>query len=684
MALQRSSEEEAAYVLQRLKTSDHYQLAQQIRDGQLLAEFRGDELSPPYSSSGYTPDTSSPRPPVSVRLAQYEELVRTLANATPLEVEEIIGRLRRENNVPSILSAVKTGSLSQPLSTRESDPSPGIEAEYAGGEQNFGLVKGPTAQSLEDQQHRVPDAHTPLNNQSWTTVTDDRDLIEYLLSLYFSWQHCFFQSFPEKLFREDMAAGRTKYCSRLLVNAICAAGCLLYNHTEPDHNSFDPRTAGSRFFDEAVKILNDTEQPSIPTTAALYLLCHVEGSRGRMSALWMLSGRSTRMALHLNLHLRSDRAMNESLTTDSEKTEKARRHAFWGCFISDQVASFTLGRIPQIPVNAITVDLPAIAVEEDESEWIAYGISRPRKPSLQSSTFHAVAELSKIVNSTLLMFFAPSKVMSGHLLLEEYRKYTQWYAKLPEALVSTEDATPHVLSMHMYYHAAVLLLFRPFLKAQFTESDVSPRDVCRSSANAISDIFAQHRHLYNLVGIYTFQLHCLLTACTIHIINLPAIASGKYLAAACNHMQDLTSRSKWATLNLSIIKGLVQKWNIILPIEAEQALYKNQDTLSEFDFGDASQADTFRPEKRPNYLNPSSQVMQKRQRLAPRETREQPTNYLFAPFPNQPAPLLGPIHTSTSADTVWNDELSKVAQGFDGLSFNADDWFDPFMGYQGD
>ncbi len=236
----------------------------------------------------------------------------------------------------------------------------------------------------------------------------------------------------------------------------------------------------------------------------------------------------------------------------------------------------------------------------------------------------------------------------------------------------------------MYYHAAVLLLFRPFLKAQFTESDVSPRDVCRSSANAISDIFAQHRHLYDLIGVYTFQLHCLLTACTIHIINLPALASGKYLAAACNHMQDLTQRSKWATLNLNIIQGLVQKWNIILPIEAEEALYRNQDALTDFDFGDAGQADTFRPEKRPNYLNPSSQVMQKRQKLAPRETREQPTNYLFAPFPNQPAPLLGPIHTSTSSDTVWNDELSKVAQGFDGLSFNADDWFDPFMGYQGD
>jgi len=59
-------------------------------------------------------------------------------------------------------------------------------------------------------------------------------------------------------------------------------------------------------------------------------------------------------------------------------------------------------------------------------------------------------------------------------------------------------------------------------------------------------------------------------------------------------------------------------------------------------------------------------------------------NYLFVPFPNQPAPLLGPIHTSTSADTEWNYELNKVAQGFDGLNFSGDDWFDPFMGYQGE
>lgn len=57
--------------------------------------------------------------------------------------------------------------------------------------------------------------------------------------------------------------------------------------------------------------------------------------------------------------------------------------------------------------------------------------------------------------------------------------------------------------------------------------------------------------------------------------------------------------------------------------------------------------------------------------------------YLFAPFPAQPAPLLGPIHTSTTADTAWSDELGRIAQGFDGLKFEQDGQnflFDPFMG----
>jgi hypothetical protein len=273
----------------------------------------------------------------------------------------------------------------------------------------------------------------------------------------------------------------------------------------------------------------------------------------------------------------------------------------------------------------------------------------------------------------------------------------------------------------MYYHAAVLLLFRPFLKAKFTESDLAPSDVCRQSASRISELFAQHCRLYDTVGIYTFQLHCLLTACTIHIINIPAIASTAHLTAACHHFHDLSRWNEWATSSLSIIKGLVQKWKIVLPGEIELALYRHRDhyELSEGTITDGSSdmSETFRASKRTAFLNPSSSIIPKRQKLAnpkipgtafldsqrqnmrdlaadgqsrddnskKRSSREQQTNYLFAPFPNQPAPLLGPIHTSTSGGTARNDAVKNVAHGFDGLSFeDGGGWFDPFMGFQGD
>jgi hypothetical protein len=258
--------------------------------------------------------------------------VRKIISSSPADLNEIIRRLRLHDDVSTILSSIQSGSLLQVLSTRDYEFTLGIEADYSSREQMFGLVKGAGTHSAG----RAPDAHTPLvNQQPWTSVSNDFEFIEHLLSLYFSWQHPFFQSFPEKLFREDMVTGGTKYCSRLLVNALCATGCLLSRRPEARRDPNDPKTAGLDFFDEAVRLLNETRTSSIPTIAALYLLCHVEGNRGQLGSLWLYSGRSSRMALNINLHLRSDRSPSEHLSVATSKEESARQHVFWGCFIAD-------------------------------------------------------------------------------------------------------------------------------------------------------------------------------------------------------------------------------------------------------------------------------------------------------------------------------------------------------------
>jgi len=112
-----------------------------------------------------------------------------------------------------------------------------------------------------------------------------------------------------------------------------------------------------------------------------------------------------------------------------------------------RVTSFTLGRLPQLQTNAITVDLPSIHAHENLEPWMPYGATGPGPPSAKSTTFQELAQLSKIVNSTLQMFFAPSTKISGRLYLDEHQKYLDWFKKLPEILAITANAPSHVLCL---------------------------------------------------------------------------------------------------------------------------------------------------------------------------------------------------------------------------------------------
>lgn len=261
----------------------------------------------------------------------------------------------------------------------------------------------------------------------------------------------------------------------------------------------------------------------------------------------------------------------------------------------------------------------------------------------------------------------------------------------------------------MYYHAAVLLLFRPFLKAKFTQSDISPQDVCRASAAAISQIFDQHRRLYDSIGIYTLQIHCLLAACTVHIINTPAIASTQYLTSAAHHFHHLAGLNAWASECINILKDLVSNWNIFLPMEAEAALYRDETVAGsgESEPNRNKRAAYGQPNVPPNpqqkkpklsaprMLNQQSSSLSNNSDRRPSLLPETSTgsnsslSYLFAPFPNQPPPMLGPIHTSNimlGEKTLQGQMLNHRLGDFDGLTFEMGNngeggWFDSFMGF---
>jgi hypothetical protein len=70
----------------------------------------------------------------------------------------------------------------------------------------------------------------------------------------------------------------------------------------------------------------------------------------------------------------------------------------------------------------------------------------------------------------------------------------------------------------MYYHFAILLLFRPFLKLRMIGSHILPRDVCSQAADAIQNLTRSYDRLYTLRRTPSFVPYFVLTSAIMHLV----------------------------------------------------------------------------------------------------------------------------------------------------------------------
>ena len=176
-----------------------------------------------------------------------------------------------------------------------------------------------------------------FNVTQWTTVTSDLSLIENLMAFYFCWEYPIFASISKTEFLEDYFAGRTRFCSSLLVNAILSVGhrylAASTNSSSPEdlltHKDYGPEI-GAKFQAEAELLLKEENgKPSLATVQALGMLSIREASCGRNSQSWGYSCASIRMAVEMGLHRPSPEATRE------EEVD-VRVATFWGAFALDQ------------------------------------------------------------------------------------------------------------------------------------------------------------------------------------------------------------------------------------------------------------------------------------------------------------------------------------------------------------
>lgn len=164
---------------------------------------------------------------------------------------------------------------------------------------------------------------------TWTSITNDVNLVQHLLALYFCWEYPTFASLSKEHFLRDFNEGRHRYCSPILVNALLALGCRFSTQPMTKANPNDPYSSGDHFFKESQRLFNEeTDHHSLTTIQALGIMSIREASCGRDSESWYYAGQSIRLAVEMGLHRIHD---------DDDEDELAVQSAtFWGAFALDQ------------------------------------------------------------------------------------------------------------------------------------------------------------------------------------------------------------------------------------------------------------------------------------------------------------------------------------------------------------
>ncbi|KAH6949602.1 fungal-specific transcription factor domain-containing protein [Fusarium avenaceum] len=439
-----------------------------------------------------------------------------------------------------------------------------------------------------------PELRTPTS--TWTAITSDSTFVQHLLTLYFCWEYPTFASLSKEHFLQDFQEGRNRYCSSILVNALLALGCRFSTQPMSRANPNDPHTSGDHFFKESLRLFSqERDHHTLTTIQALGIMSIREASCGRDSESWYYAGQSIRLAIEMGLHRIIDEGNEHELAVQSA--------TFWGAFALDHVWSLTTGSLPQCSSFPRLPPKPAIIGDIEASLWVPYtddGAPLQRsyqQPSNVRSVYKCFCELSELVHQSLYILYSPGKPLTARELLNMYTQYLNWYERIPEVLRLGHNFTPAVLFVHMYYHFAILLLFRPLIKLRIIGSKVLPRNVCTQAADAIQGLLRSYSSLYTLRRTPSFVCYFVLTSSIMHLaIGVTTIQSdltegfkgtvanveprvAKAITQGIADLTDMAPSHHFAKPALNILRYLAQKWNIEVDKSADKLAAEEHDQL---------------------------------------------------------------------------------------------------------
>ncbi|KAG7419181.1 hypothetical protein Forpe1208_v003555 [Fusarium oxysporum f. sp. rapae] len=347
-----------------------------------------------------------------------------------------------------------------------------------------------------------------LNITFWTSVSIPNDLAARIISLYLETDHPLLGAFDPNLFIDGLVNYHLSHCSKLLVSALMYWGCQMYSASAPEVRGYLPR-----FCEEAEKRWSDEKATdSLPNLAGMQLLGLAYLGDGKDHCVLTYVTEANAMGTRMGLFgVKTEEVASKSREITPE-LQIATSYAAWGTF-------------NWIVLMALFYQQPGLAYPEYPPRFPIPGHSRhrsrgdsakPVRESLQSTymggTFPVLCCFWRIIHEVILRYYRDQHGrLSDHVSLTfaeyKYRELIAWAETLPPFMIRSEKSPHHVLTFHIWLHAAILDILRPFTTQArsaskpfkletFTCKIISPDAAYKASVNQLKRLVVVYRNNY--------------------------------------------------------------------------------------------------------------------------------------------------------------------------------------------
>ncbi|OHE98234.1 hypothetical protein CORC01_06431 [Colletotrichum orchidophilum] len=346
-----------------------------------------------------------------------------------------------------------------------------------------------------------------LDISFWTAVSIANDLAARIVSVYLTTDHPLLGIFDPDLFVSDLVNHQTTNCSRLLVSTVLYWGCQIYAAIDEKARRYT-----DSFCKEAEELwLDEQRNDTILNAASAQLLSLAYLGHGKDHYVLKFLSAAIGMGKRLSLLGVDPSLARRNLANLSPDVQKRMAFTAWGLFnwavlttmFYQQPGLEYPEHPPVLPIpHGSNIDAAGKGVAHDHTHMTTPGL-----PWFMGHTFSALCQFWQTMHGVSLSYYKNrERPLQEHVSLDfaelKYRELLNWTQTLPEDTILRDNSPHHVVILHIWFHAALLDIFRPFVHGpqpdrsrviSFSDHHISPDAAFRASVQQLKQLVVTYR-----------------------------------------------------------------------------------------------------------------------------------------------------------------------------------------------